>query len=164
MAQLASQLEHLHSLDVPYAQDFDDRILVHLLLCIAAGERNLVIKIGAQAESISTQHKREWVERVGAELAWVCHTFFSLKAHRVSCSTKQSASAFLRSIFQARPSSHETKRTRRDTNTTLRMQRRSSSAPLGITVPSPGLDQFEPHVRSPLVSIRDIGRRHLNTL
>lgn len=53
MAQLAAQLEDLHSLDLPYAADFDDRLLIQLLLCIAAG-RLMAWFIAVEARLISS--------------------------------------------------------------------------------------------------------------
>lgn len=69
---LAAQLEHLHEVhEATRDTDFDDRLVISLLLCLAAGERNLVLRIGAEDELLEKKEKREWVKRVGEEVAWV---------------------------------------------------------------------------------------------
>ncbi|ORY44654.1 hypothetical protein BCR35DRAFT_311142 [Leucosporidium creatinivorum] len=155
---LGEQLQQLHALEVPYADAFDDRVLIQLLLCIAAGERNLVLRVGAEGQILSAQQRKEWAQRVGAEVAWICSTLFALSTHRVQCTTKASTTTFLRSLFLPPPSSLQAPLSRSDLGSrkesavkpgnsavsavkrtdSKTLQRRSVSAPLGIIVPPPG--------------------------
>lgn len=51
---------------------FEDRLLISIYLCLAAGERNLVLRVGAEGEHLDSTERKEWVKRVGDEVAWVC--------------------------------------------------------------------------------------------
>lgn len=69
---LSAQLEQLHEVhEATRDTDFDDRLVLSLLLCLAVGERNLVLRIGSEGELLEKREKREWVKRVGEEVAWV---------------------------------------------------------------------------------------------
>ncbi|GAA5939506.1 hypothetical protein JCM1841_001553 [Sporobolomyces salmonicolor] len=80
MPPLADLLQQLHAIDHPYAPQFDDRLFVVVLLALAAGERNLVVRVAPQdlpalsspgETKLSKRDKKEWVTRVADEVNWV---------------------------------------------------------------------------------------------
>jgi hypothetical protein len=80
---LASILQQLHA---PGNPSFDDRVLLSILLCLAAGERNLVLRLGSQGEQLTASEKKDWVQRVGEEVAWVSpHPLSTLVVIRIEC-------------------------------------------------------------------------------
>ena len=68
---LSDTLDELHQHPAVDSYDFDDRLLLSILLALAAGERSLVVKVGAEGERIAAADKREWVSRLAQEVAWV---------------------------------------------------------------------------------------------
>ncbi|KAK4051536.1 hypothetical protein OIV83_002676 [Microbotryomycetes sp. JL201] len=100
---LASELNRLHAADDSYAPDFDDRLLIQIMMCLASGERNLVVRIGADDERLDPQERADWVKRVSAEVAWLCTRAFALTVNKIQCSSNMSSSAFMRSLFLPGP-------------------------------------------------------------
>ncbi|KAM0789829.1 hypothetical protein ACM66B_006677 [Microbotryomycetes sp. NB124-2] len=100
---LASELERLHALDDKYAPSFDDRLLIQIMMCLASGDRNLIVRVGTDYERLTAQERAAWVKRVSAEVAWLCTTIFAMTVNRVQCSSNMSNSAFQRSLFLPGP-------------------------------------------------------------
>lgn len=72
MSALSSALLRLHSLPSPYAPNFDDRLLISLLLALSLpSPAHLVLRIGTPADNLTSVEKDELAERVQAELRWV---------------------------------------------------------------------------------------------
>ncbi|GAA5873006.1 hypothetical protein JCM1840_007293 [Sporobolomyces johnsonii] len=151
MPPLADLLQQLHAIDHPYASQFDDRLFVSLLLALAAGDRNLVIRVAPQdlpalsspdETKLSKRDKKEWVERVADEVNWICTTIFALSVHRVSCSPKTTSNAFLRSLFlpppglSAEPASPQKDAVPLRSLDSRRAAKRSFSLPLASLPPS----------------------------
>ncbi|GAA5884044.1 hypothetical protein JCM6882_002114 [Rhodosporidiobolus microsporus] len=112
MSPLQDLLQQLHELQQPYATQFDDRLLIALLLALAAGHRNLVVRVtpldglGGAHEDQRRELKRErkeWIKRVADEVEWICSNIFALTTHRVACSPKTPPSAFVKSLFLPPP-------------------------------------------------------------
>ncbi|BGP52092.1 hypothetical protein JCM10450v2_008063 [Rhodotorula kratochvilovae] len=170
MPPLGELLNALHARDQPYADRFDDRLLITVLLALAAGQRSIVLRVSpARTQGSRDEQRRErgrqredWVRRVADEVAWICSTIFALSTHRVNCSPKLSANAFLKSFFL--PLSTEPvgdlSASRKDIHTvrgygddTRRTPKRSLTGPLEVSVAKASdgllLDQEGRRARSP---------------
>ncbi|KAM0750911.1 hypothetical protein T439DRAFT_325961 [Meredithblackwellia eburnea MCA 4105] len=140
---LAEVLQDLHK-NILINYDFDDRLLLVILLALKAGERNIVVRVGEEGSKLSKQDRRECAARVAQEVAWICTTLFALSTHQVQCNPKLSTLNFLKSIFIPNVASEAIRRS--DSGRAIgastggvgpagmvgkRQQRRSLSAPLG---------------------------------
>ena len=68
MSNLSETLESLH---VQTGYEFDDRLLLSILLALAAGDKSLVLRVGGEGERVPAVDRREWVNRLAQEVAWV---------------------------------------------------------------------------------------------
>ncbi|GAA5836299.1 hypothetical protein JCM11251_001457 [Rhodosporidiobolus azoricus] len=147
MPPLQQLLQQLHEQQHPYSTQFDDRLLIALLLAVAAGHRNLVVRVnpldaqngvlGAQSDT-QKGCKKDWIKRVADEVEWICAVIFAVSTHRVTCSPKTPPSAFVKSLFLPSPerAGREGPRSRRADG--RRAANRSSSAPLDAVFPGAG--------------------------
>ncbi|TNY20108.1 hypothetical protein DMC30DRAFT_271480 [Rhodotorula diobovata] len=111
MASLADLLHSVHLSDHPYAGRCDDRLVISLVLALASGHRNLVLRVqpshvhGARDEQRAQRRRQrhDSVQRAADEVAWICAVVFALSSHRVPCSSKLSATAFLKALFAPPP-------------------------------------------------------------
>ncbi|BGP43864.1 hypothetical protein JCM10449v2_007921 [Rhodotorula kratochvilovae] len=170
MPPLGELLNALHARDQPYADRFDDRLLITVLLALAAGQRSIVLRASpARTQGSRDEQRRErrrqredWVRRAADEVAWICSTIFALPTHRVNCSPKLSANAFLKSLFLplATEPVGELSASRKDIHTvrgygddTRRTPNRSLTGPLEVSVAKASdgllLDQEGRRARSP---------------
>lgn len=67
---LPALLASLHR-ETEYA--FDDRLLLSLLLSLKSGERNLILRLGDDAELLVAQDQLELISRLAQELSWVAY-------------------------------------------------------------------------------------------
>ncbi|GAA5982805.1 hypothetical protein JCM10908_006796 [Rhodotorula pacifica] len=154
MTVLPNLIERLHQLDLPYADRFDDRLLVSIALALAqpASSSSPTRAILLRLESEYTWSKRdrqEAVQRIASEVAWICTVIFALTTHSVQCTPRLSAQAFLRALFVPDAAQAESSAAPRPAAVlpvvsppsvhtgrfSMPLARRRSSVPLSIAVP-----------------------------
>ncbi|KAI5481315.1 hypothetical protein MNV49_004937 [Pseudohyphozyma bogoriensis] len=94
---LSATLEHLHA-HLERGVEFDDRVVLQLLLTVYAGHKNIVLRIRPDS-FLSPAERSAMVHRLAAQVAWLCASIWALSTHRVACTTRLSSSSFLKSIF-----------------------------------------------------------------